>query len=199
MPFFAPQISTNSNALAMFLRHQCTQLRTSAHQLTSEQARLTPTPSNLSISGLLLHNAQVVHGWLTTAMRAPDPTPFEMYAEISARIELYDFFSGAEAPEAMSLDNVLTIFDRAVAFIDEAELAVSLDEAIPGPNNPWLPKGLVITGRWVWLHLITEVARHAGHADIIREAIDGKISYELNFLADGGTDEEWAAEIARRH
>src|SRR5699024_6088791 len=67
---------------------------------------------------------------------------------------------------------------------------------IPGPNNPWMPEDMVITGSWVWLHLITEVARHAGHADLIRETTDGKISYQLNFLADGGTEEEWAAEVA---
>lgn len=60
-----------------------------------------------------------------------------------------------------------------------------------------MPESLTITGRWVWLHLITEVARHARHADILRETIDGKISYELNFLSDGGTEQEWAAEVAQ--
>ena len=196
MPFFAPQTQSETHALATFLRHQCAQLRTTAHQLSSDQARLTPSPSDLSIGGLLLHNAQVVHGWLTTAMRAPEPTPVEMYADISARLGLAEMFSGAEAPETMSLHEILEIYDRAVDFIDEAETSIDPDVLIPGPNNPWMPEDMVITGSWVWLHLITEVARHAGHADLIRETTDGKISYQLNFLADGGTEEEWAAEVA---
>lgn len=196
MPFFAPETHTEPHGLATFLRHQCAQLRTTAHQLSSEQARLTPTVGDLSIAGLLLHNAQVVHGWLTTAMRAPEPTPIEMFADISARIGLDDFFSGAEAPETMSLDKILTIYDRAVAFIDEAESAIDPDVVLPNSKASWWREDLVITGRWVWLHLTTEVARHAGHADIIREAIDGKISYELNFLVDGGTEEEWAKQVA---
>lgn len=197
MPFFPPQVQSETHGLAAFLRHQCVQLRTTAHQLTNAQMRLRPTASELSIGGLLLHNAQVVHGWLTTAMRAPEPTPVEMYAEISARIGLEDMFSGAEVPETMTLDTILAFYDRAVEFIDDAEASVDLDVVIPGPNNPWMPDDFMITGRWVWLHLITEVARHAGHADIIRETIDGKISYELNFLSDGGTEQEWAAEVAR--
>lgn len=196
MPFFAPQVHHEPHALATFLRHQCAQLRSTAYQLRTDQARLAPTPSELSIGGLLLHNAQVVHGWLTTAMRAPEPTPVEMYGEISARIGLEDFYSGAEMPNTMSLDDVLQIYDRAVVFIDEAAASIDSEAVIPGPANPWTPDDFVLNGRWVWLHLITEVARHAGHADIIREAIDGKISYELNFLADGGTEEEWAQEIA---
>lgn len=196
MPFFAPEVTTETQALSAFLRHQCAQLRTSAHGLTTEQARLTPIASELSIGGLLLHNAQVVHGWLTTAMRAPERTPIEMYAEISARIGIHQPFSGAEAPQTMSLEEILEIFDLAVAFIDEAATSIDLEAALPGPNNPWMPPELVLTGRWVWLHLVTEVARHAGHADIIREALDGKISSELNFLADGGTEEEWAEEAA---
>lgn len=55
----------------------------------------------------------------------------------------------------------------------------------PGPNNPWLPDYFTMTGRCVWQHLSTEVARHAGHADLLRETIEGKISYELNFLSGG--------------
>ena len=134
MPFFAPQTQSETHALATFLRHQRAQLRTTAHQLSSDQARLTPSPSDLSIGGLLLHNAQVVHGWLTTAMRAPEPTPVEMYADISARLGLAEMFSGAEAPETMSLHEILEIYDRAVDFIDEAETSIDPDVGHPRPQ-----------------------------------------------------------------
>ena len=197
MPFFVPQVQSENHALATLLRHQCAQLRTTVYHLSDEHMRLTPARSDLSIGGLLLHNAQVVHGWLTTAMRAPEPTPAEMYADISAQIGLQEKFSGAEVPDTMSRAAILKVYDRAVGFIDEAEHSVDLDVIIPGPYNPWMPDDMTISARWVWLHLITEVARHVGHADIIREQIDGKVSYELNFLVDGGTEQEWAAEVAR--
>lgn len=196
MPFFAPGVSTENHALPAFLGQHCAQLRSGAHGLTTEQAALTPTPSELSICGLLIHCASVVHGWLTTAMRAPEPTPFDMYPEINARIGIDGMYSGAEAPAGKSLEEILAIFDRGIATIDEAGAVIDLDMVLPGPIPPWLPEGSRLTGRWVWMHLIGEVARHAGHADIIREAIDGKGSYELNFLADGGTAEAWAIEVA---
>lgn len=47
--------------------------------------------------------------------------------------------------------------------------------------------------RWVLNHVATETARHAGHADIIRESIDVKQSYELNDLADGNEVRDWTA------
>lgn len=195
MPFFAPSVSAEADALPAFLTQQCRQLRTTAHGLTSDQAALTPVPSALSISGLLAHVAAVVHGWLQTAIRAPESIPPERYGEFTARLGLPGdlSFDGAVRPD-MPLPEVLAAYDRAVAFIPEAARQIDLDAVVPGP--PWIPEDVVITGRWVFHHLSTEVARHAGHADLIREAIDSKISYELNFLADGGTEEEWAAEQA---
>lgn len=195
MPFFAPSITDERTGLAEFLKQQCAQLRSSAHGLTTEQAAASPLTSELSISGLLIHSAQVVQGWLTTGMRMPEATPFEMFPEISARIGIKGSFSGAEVPQ-MSLEEILEIFDRAVAVIDEADGAVDYDAVLPGPLPSYMPQDFVITGRWIWLHLITEIARHAGHADIIREQLDGAISYKLNHLVDGGTEEEWEAEVA---
>lgn len=45
--------------------------------------------------------------------------------------------------------------------------------------------------RWVWFHLIEELARHAGHADIIREAVDGATMYELVAGFEGWPATEW--------
>lgn len=54
----------------------------------------------------------------------------------------------------------------------------SLDDTFPLPEAPWFPKGEV-SMRWLMLHLVEEFARHAGHADIIRESLDGKTAFEL--------------------
>ena len=45
--------------------------------------------------------------------------------------------------------------------------------------------------RWVLLHLITETARHAGHADIVREAVDGAAAYPLMAAAEGWPATPW--------
>ena len=56
-----------------------------------------------------------------------------------------------------------------------------LDAAVPVPRDiPWFPKDQKAWSvRWVILHVINELARHAGHADIVRESIDGATMYEL--------------------
>ena len=57
---------------------------------------------------------------------------------------------------------------------------------------PWFPDDVdAWSVRWVLLHLIEEIARHAGHADIVREAIDGATMYELMAAAEGWPATEW--------
>jgi len=56
---------------------------------------------------------------------------------------------------------------------------------------PWIPGGIVWTPRWVPLHLIEEMARHAGHADIIRESIDGAICWSVMAAAEGWPEQDW--------
>ncbi|RAF53751.1 Mini-circle protein, partial [Burkholderia multivorans] len=79
--------------------------------------------------------------------------------------------------------------DRAVAEIaatrTQAEAdGIDLDAKVP-VNNPWMPKDFGMSVRWILARLNTEIARHAGHADIIRESIDGAVSYQLNAQAEG--------------
>ena len=56
-----------------------------------------------------------------------------------------------------------------------ASILSLLDAAVPVPrDSPWFPKDVdAWSVRWVFLHVISELARHAGHADIIRESLDG--------------------------
>lgn len=71
--------------------------------------------------------------------------------------------------------------------------ALDLDLQFPNPAKQYMP-GDNYSNRWAVNHIITEIARHAGHADLIREAIDGATAYELNFYAEGGTPEQWAEQ-----
>ncbi len=55
----------------------------------------------------------------------------------------------------------------------------SLDDTFPLPKAPWFPPDDRVSVRWLCLHLIRETARHAGHADIIRESLDGASAWDL--------------------
>jgi len=59
-------------------------------------------------------------------------------------------------------------------------------------DAPWFPKEVSLWSvRWVALHLVEELARHAGHGDIIREAIDGATMYELVAGREGWPETPW--------
>ena len=87
----------------------------------------------------------------------------------------------------------------AIASLDEVSAAVldavrtlDPDTPVPVPDAPWFPKDVEAWSvRWVWLHLVEELARHAGHADIIREAVDGATAYALVAAKDGFPETPW--------
>lgn len=189
MPFFAPSVTTESDALFSYLEQQCTQLKLTALGLIDEQARSTPTASPLSISGLVAHAAQVLNGWL---QQVKDPTRHideEEYPTINDGLGLNGMFDGSGLPD-LDIAEVVVIFEKSMAEIEVArrtveENGIDLGTVVPTPGNPWMPKDFVMNVRWILCHLNTEIARHAGHADIIRESIDGAIAYQLNAQADG--------------
>ncbi|GAA1554587.1 MULTISPECIES: DinB family protein [Brevibacterium] len=189
MSFFAPSVTTEADALFSYLEQQCTQLKLTALDLTDEQARSTPTASSLSIKGLLAHAAQVINGWL---QQVKDPTRYigeEEYPTINDGLGLNGMFDGSGLPD-LTIAEVVAIFEKSLTEINAARRSVAengtdLGTVVPTPGNPWMPKDFVMNVRWILNHLTTEIARHAGHADIIRESIDGAIAYQLNAQADG--------------
>ena len=191
MPFFTPSVTTEADAAFTFLTQQCTQLKLTALGLTDEQARSTPTASSASIKGLIAHVAQVVNGWLKQVEDPERVVPFEEFPAINAEIGLEGLFDSSVMPD-LDIAEVVAIFERVIAGIDEvrqtvADNGIDLGAISATPPNPWMPQDFVMSVRWILLHLNTEVARHAGHADIIRESIDGAIAYQLNAQADGET------------
>lgn len=189
MAFFAPSVTTEADALFTYLEQQCTQLKLTALDLTDEQARSTPTTSPLSIAGLLAHAAQVLNGWLLQVKEPERYIDEEEYPTINDGLGLDGMFDGSAVPD-LDIAEVVVIFEKRIAEIELARQAVAvngtdLGTVVPMPGNPWMPKDFVMNVRWILCHLTTEIARHAGHADIIRESIDGAISYQLNAQADG--------------
>ena len=78
----------------------------------------------------------------------------------------------AATPTASALSGLLADYAAAAGRTDELAAAADLDTPANLPNSPR-------TIRWVLLHLIEETARHAGHADVIRESIDGATAHTL--------------------
>ncbi|MGX9674464.1 DinB family protein [Mycobacterium sp. HM-7] len=171
--------------LINFLAFQQDAFAAVAHGLTDEQARSTPSVSAQSVGGLIKHVTAVQAGWVERAVAAPgfpppDPRPMaEIMAEYADQHVMRDDEKLGDLLDALRAQNAETL--RAFAELD-------LDTLVPIPHDvPWFPTDIDHwTVRWVGMHIIEELSRHAGHADIIRESIDRATMYEL--LA---AEEEW--------
>jgi uncharacterized damage-inducible protein DinB len=136
--------------------------------LSEEQIRLRPTVSGLCLGGILTHVTTGEERWSTfiaegsSAIGGADP----------AALPQHD--ASFEIAVGETLTSLLERYDEAARSTNELIMTLpSLDLAHPLPEAPWFKKGASWSARRVLLHIMTETAQHAGHADIIREAIDG--------------------------
>ena len=94
--------------------------------------------------------------------------------------------------EDETLAGALAFLDEVAAETGEIVAGLDLDHPVPVPPAPWNPDDVEAWSlRWVLLHLIEETARHAGHADIVREAIDGATAFELLAAVEGWPATDW--------
>jgi uncharacterized damage-inducible protein DinB len=172
--------------LLAFLDHQREAVVHACYGLSNEQARATSTASPLSLGGLVKHLAQGERQWIARLGATPAP---EEGADPSAAME--EYFAGFRLANGESLAGVLQNY-RVVAAETDAAIAdePELNRTVELPPAPWLPAGS-ITVRWILLHLIEETARHAGHADLIRESLDGALSGPLMAAAESWADDGW--------
>jgi uncharacterized damage-inducible protein DinB len=181
MPMNAPLIQNERDGLLAFLEHQRQAVRNAAYGLREDQARLQPTPSALSLGGLVKHLTQGERDW--SGHRGAPPSggrPFEASV------------AGFSLSEDESLAGVLEEYEAASTHTNSVVRGVDdLDRRVPLPRAPWFPDPEGCTVRWILLHLVEETARHAGHADIIREALDGALSGPLMAAVEGWPEEGW--------
>ncbi|MDX6363414.1 DinB family protein [Streptomyces sp. NPDC058274] len=157
-------------ALLSFLEEERGGIRRALIGLTAEQAASRPTASALSLSGLIKHVAEVEQGWIARARQ-------ERPAVKRDQSNWHECFVlvGDETVEEQ-----LAYWEKVAAETEAFIRSVpSLDETFPLPDDPWFPPEGRVSIRWTMLHLIRETARHAGHADIIRESLDGATAFEL--------------------
>jgi uncharacterized damage-inducible protein DinB len=146
-------------------------LRFTARDLTDDQARQRTTVSELCIGGLIKHVTSVEQGWVRFILEGPSPRGgvAEMTSEDWER-RAAEF----RLPPGETLAGVLAAYDMVARRTDEIVATLpSLNDAWPLPEAPWFPPGESWTARRVLLHIIAETAQHSGHADIIRESLDG--------------------------
>ena len=190
MPGMPPPAADERQTLIEFLRFNQNAFFAVAFGLTDEQARSKPSVSALSIGGLIKHTTSVQHSWMARVTAAPgspprDDRPFaEQAAEYGDQYVMRDDETLAQLLDKLHAQNedTLRIFGEA-----------DLDTQVPVPHDvPWFPQDLDFWNvRWVALHLIEELTRHAGHGDIIRESIDGATMYELMAGLEGWPETDW--------
>lgn len=157
-------------ALLSFLAEQRGGIRRAVLGLTEEQASSRPSASELSLSGLLKHVAEVEQSWIARAKGEPP----------AVKRDESNWHECFVLVEGETVAAQLAYWDEVAAETEEFLRSVpSLDDTFALPSDPWFPPEGRVSMRWVALHLIRETARHAGHADIIRESLDGKTAFEL--------------------
>jgi uncharacterized damage-inducible protein DinB len=136
--------------------------------LTEEQARQRTTASELTLGGLVKHVARTERAW---ARFIVEGTP-AMEASEDSWAEQADSFA---LREDETLADVVAEYAEVAKVTDAlVESLPSLDLAHPLPEAPWFPAGATRSARRVLVHIVAETAQHAGHADIIRESLDGQ-------------------------
>jgi len=172
--------------IATLERHRGFLLQT-ADALTEEQARTASTVSALTIASLLKHVADTEEQWFRFAVEGTEAfgLDHEVYGDVDwDAIDAASDDGGQPAAEWVdtrfvlaeheTLDHLRTRMEQVAARTEEVLRSADLDSAHPLPVAPWFEPGVSWSVRRVAIHVLAEISQHAGHADIIREAIDGR-------------------------
>jgi uncharacterized damage-inducible protein DinB len=163
MPFMAPPVGDERDALLTFLGQQRSALRAAVYGLTDEQARQTPSAGGLCLGGLIKHVARVERRWSVAGI-AGQPLPGLWPIE--------------DWPSDFRMDPEETTAGLLEFYAETAELTGQIVATVDDLNHP-LAVNAEQSVRWALFHLIEETARHAGHADMLREALDGSRAGQL--------------------
>jgi uncharacterized damage-inducible protein DinB len=132
--------------------------------LTDEQATQRTTASELCLGGLIKHVATIEDRWIKFALGGAE----------AMESEPVDWEGQHRMLEGETLAGLLDTYEQVARKTDDLVSTLpDLDVSHPLPTAPWFEPGAQWSARRVLLHIIAETAQHAGHADIIRESIDG--------------------------
>lgn len=163
-PFAADEAAT----LLGFLDYQRDTLRWKCSGLSADQLAAPLAPTDMTLGGLLMHLAVVEAGWLNLTFAGGVARP-SWLGEMDPDDDTWSFAAAASrTPEELFavLDESVAVSDRVVA--DALARPEGLSTLSQGEEE-----GGRVSLRWILCHLIEEYARHNGHADLLRQAIDG--------------------------
>ncbi len=181
MPGQVGPISNEQDGLLAYLAQMRYVIKLTAHGLTPEQLRATPSASPLSVGGLIKHCASTEESWLSQVRGAEQKPDFAAYQE------------NFKLADGETIEELFARYDAIAAETEKTVAELGLDHRTPVDHSvPWNRPDLDhFTLRWILLHLIQETARHAGHADIVRESVDGATAYPLMAAAEGWPETPW--------
>ena len=140
-------------------------LRHTVRELSDDQARLRTTASTLTLGGLIKHVTAVERQWARFITDGPSAFADTDVAAYAAHFEM---------TEQDTIELLLAQYAEVAAATDELVRTLpDLDASQPLPEAAWFPPDAAWSARRVLLHILAETAQHAGHADIIRESLDG--------------------------
>jgi len=165
---YLPTRDSEHAGLVKYIEQQLDALRASVHGLTEDEARSTPCRADLSLAGILKHTLQRIRQSTLRLGGEPDapPEPMESIDDYRASFHLGPDESVADLLAHWDLARV-----RFLAVVPAADPTVEVVE----PPAPWSGWDSPVSAhlRFHLVHLVEELARQAGHADILREEIDG--------------------------
>ena len=132
--------------------------------LSDNEIRRAMVPSGTSLLGLVKHLANAEYGWFCETFGRPT----EPLTDISQDPE-----ADMRAAEGETTEEIVGFYRRAWAAADAAILELPLDATGTSYSDK------TVSLRWVLVHMIEDTVRHAGHADILRELIDGSTGHHV--------------------
>lgn len=172
---YLPQIDNERDTLCNYLEAQLDAIRASAYGLDDTQARQTPLHSALSISGIIKHITFCMKGSLSGAGHHEHDQPDNA------------FYKSFAPSDEETLESLLVTFDSVRTEYMTMCRGGDVESTLPVGPMPWFnmnePRDAKL--RYLYVHHVEEFARHAGHADIIREQIDGAKAGELMLAVEG--------------
>ena len=152
--------------------------------LGERDVRWPMTPTGTNLLGLVKHVANVELGYLGEVFDRPSDVPL-LWLDDDAEINA-DMWATADE----SREEIVALYQQAATQADATIAVLTLDS--PGRVPWWPPEREQVTLHQIMVHVSVEMARHAGHADILRELIDGTAGNKDGNLPDQSA-EEWAA------
>ena len=159
--------------------------------VSEREARLPRTASGNNLLGILKHCLNVEAGYFGVTFGREFPSPGELVTlDAYAQDPQADWY----AREDETAEQLIDLYRRVGAFADETIEQLPLDA--PGRVPWWRPGRQDVTLQRIVVHVIYDLARHAGHADILRESHDGALGWDRS-STNVPDDYDWPAYVAK--